>query len=212
MNPYPIYYCPPGVNRPTHCAFTAGMRMNANASPDGQEGLLYAPDSNFPKGLAWQQSTAGWFVMLGHHRPQDLIRLDTSPRIVQWYELIGAQTNHAWRVPILLSPTDAKDAQPTYISALDRVLHEGGWSAPEGLFDIQRRLLCVALGVALDDDLAKRTQAMVALAVDILSHGHHVSAFEVERQGWLSEQLIADVILVAMGRADLLAKAPADAV
>ncbi len=212
MNPYPIYYCPPNVARPAHCPFTAGMRMRATASPDGQEGMLYAPDSNFPKGLEWQKSDAGWYVMLGQQRPQDLIRLDTSPRIVEWYELIGAQPNHAWRVPIFLRPMDPTDEQPTYVSALDRVWHAGGWAAPEDLLSVQRKLLSVALGVALHDDPEQRNLQMVSLAVEILSHGHHVSAFEIQQRGWLSEQLVADVVLVAMGRSDLLGKAPADGV
>lgn len=211
MNPYPLYYCPPGIARPTHIPWQAGMRMQADASPDGSEGILYAPSADIPPGLAWQKTDAGWYLLMGTHRPQDLVRLNPSPRIVAWHALAGAEPGHVWRVPVLLTPADpaASDTDKTYVSGLDRIWRGGTWGSPPELLDAQRQLLAVMHGVALADDLEARNRAFLDLAITILSQAHHVSPAEFIHGGWMSEGLPAKVLLLAANRPDLLTESAA---
>ncbi len=204
MNPYPLYYCPPGVHRPEHCPFRAGMTMRAEASPDGKEGLLYGPGGDLPAGLAWQQSDDGWYVLLGGQRPQDLIRLNPSPRIISWHPLAGVEPGQVWRVPVLLTPMDPANLDLGYISALDRIWRGGTWGTPEIMEAVQQQLLAVANGVDLADELEARNAAMAELAVAILAQAHHVSRVEIIARGWFSETLITAVPLLAMNRVDLV--------
>lgn len=212
MNPYPLYYCPPGTDRPAHCPHAHALRVQDGKGPDGKTGTIWSADGQIPSGLEWTPTKDGWWFLLGAQRPQDLIRLHTSPRIVRWHALPGVEQGHAWRIPVLLTPQDPSQPDTMYVSGLDRIWRGGDYGTPQNLKDAQVALLHVAHHIALGTTPDERNAALADLAVAILSLGHHVSRYEIIHKGWLSEQLIADIPLVALDRLDLaLSAKPLDA-
>lgn len=208
LSPYPLYYCPPGVARPAHCPHIHIHGAVPEAAPDGAAGTVFGGPALPADRERWVQHPAGWWLLPGAHRPQDLVRLETSPRIQRWYLVQGALPSHWWRVPVLLTPADPKDPgnpDKGSVSALDRIRHRGGWSAPEALRSAQERLLAVTLGYELAGTLEERNAAVVALAVDLLGLGHHVTEFELDTYGWLTESLVDRVLIAAAERTDALA-------
>lgn len=208
LTPYPLYYCPPGVARPAHCPHLHIFRALPQAAPDDQAGTVYGGVAQLADRAAWvRHPTDGWWLLPGGQRPQDLVRIETSPRILRWYLVQGAEPKHWWRVPVLLTPADAADPRSPdkgYVSALDRLRHRGGWSAPEALRSAQERLLAVALGHELAATIDERNTAVLRLVADILSLGHHVTDFELDAFGWLSEALVDRVLIAASDRLDVL--------
>jgi hypothetical protein len=200
VNSYPLYYCPEGISPPEHCPHVHNFRARDGAGPDGGTGTFYASSGDIPAGLNWKQTDKGWWFAIGSQRPQDLIRLQTSPRIVRWHALHGADKRHAWRIPVLIEPQNPNDPDTIYISALDRIWRGGDYATPKDLHDAQVALLHVAHHVALGDTIEDRNNALVDLAVKIVSLGHHVSRYEIIEKGWFSEAVIRDIVFLAMDR------------
>lgn len=203
MSLHPLYYCAPDVAKPVHCAHAHHFRAQDGKGPDGKTGIFYGPGGDIPAGLDWKETPEGWWFAIGNQRPQDLIRLHTSPRIVRWHAMYGVEKGQAWRIPVLLEPLKADDPDQGYISALDRIWRGGEYGTPQDLKDAQVALLHIALGVELADTPEARNAALVDLVVKLLSLGHHVSRHEIIAKGWLSEKLIQDIPLLAMDRHDL---------
>jgi hypothetical protein len=127
---YPLIYCPPGVQRPSHCPHLGAVGIKAPASgPDGKAGQTYGGPYLPAQRPMWSETKHGWWVKLAGYQPQHLIRMDVSPRIVRFHLVEGADKDQWWQVPVLLRPVDDKHHNRGFMSALDRVLGPDGFTA-----------------------------------------------------------------------------------
>ncbi len=205
LDPFPSYYCPDGVAKPAHCPHASTMRPLPGMSPDGGTGLVYATHYDAESKPRWLKTSGGWWILLDGKRPQDLLRLSCSQRILRWHVIAGAEAGHVWRVPVLLTLSDPDDKDSGYVTAVDRIFSGGEWIASPEITSMQERLLAIAQHIALDDDLAKRNAAVTALTIELLQVGHLVASCEIEAARWLSELMQLRVIFAAMDRLDLIA-------
>jgi hypothetical protein len=163
LQPYPSIYCPPGQAPPACCPHLGGMQL-AVPGPDGLMGMLYGA-GGFEVG-DWRKTAAGWWVRLCGHLPQHLARLQAHPRVPRWAVVEGAEEDHWWRVPILLSHQGK-----TFGSALDRLWDGGQWAPPADLEPLQRQVLAIVGHVPLADTPEERpadAAAMYALVEGLL--------------------------------------------
>lgn len=207
MNPYPLIYCPKGVDRPTCCPapHVVGIvpgkgpdaTFDADGKPTDQGGLCFG--GTLQPGLRWVRTPKGWWIGLHpQHQPQHLRRVALHPRIVRWTWVDGAQDGHRWQVPVLLTTTDEGDI----VLALDRVWRgeADGWQAGDDLTAIVTRCLAIANQVALADSEAERDAAVRILAVDLLALGHFTDDDFLAGTGWLSESTMIRVVQAAIDR------------
>jgi hypothetical protein len=218
VRPAVRYYCPKGIARPAHRDdfVGEGAELLPGIGPDtvpphggtGEGrvwGGLYVPGEP-----GWVKTDAGWFVNLGTSLPQHLQRIHVHPRITRWTIVHGAQAEHRWRVPVLLTiePSEDPDQPPTWVSALERVYRGAdGWIEPGDLIDLQNRLHDVAQGVALRGRLDEEWQAITDLAIDLLALGQRISRHELAASAaspagaWLSERMLLRTIVAASDQA-----------
>lgn len=206
LTPYPLIYCPKGINKPACCPHVAIMELFAGKGPDavttlvnGQEitegggGRCYG--GGYQVGSpGWTKTKAGWWVQLRGHRPQDLIRLQPHPRVRRWVQIPGAQTDHLWQVPVLI-----EEGGTGWTSSLDGVWDGDEFHGGE-LADLQTQLLAVVRGVAHDHDASDLQKAIRELAVSILCVGQWVDEDLVIAGKFLSESVMLGAITAACGR------------
>lgn len=147
-------------------------------------------------GWDWKPSPAGWWLGTCGHRPQDLVRLEDHPRVIRWRTIPGAQPEHTWRVPVLLTP-DPDGAAPAYVSALDRVMTPQGWQAPEDLRPLQEWLLHLAHRQTSAGTMEERNARFIQGAVALLAVGQWVDFDLLATAGWLSERLSLAIAFAA---------------
>ncbi len=104
MTPYPFIFCPPGVDKPACCAHMGQVRQTATGGPEGTGGVCWGGPYD-PEAARWVKTAGGWYLGDAGHRPQDLVRLNTHPRVVKWHQIPGALEDQWWRVPVLLTLT-----------------------------------------------------------------------------------------------------------
>lgn len=211
---YPRIYVPLGVAKPACCAHLAGAGAmdghgpDAVVAPDGTRsgggGLTYGPRPWLPLDTTWRRTVAGWWIDLDGHRPQDLLRLEQHPRVLRWRTVPGVLAGQHWRIPVLLTPADG-NPELGYLSAVDQVLGEHGWSAGD-LVDLQAPLLAIAAGVPLHQDPEVRNATILQLTIDLLAIGHWIDRTLLIHTGWLTETLQMEVILAAIDRESVRAQ------
>ncbi len=204
LDPYPSYYCPDGVDKPTHCPHTSAMRPLPGMAPDGGSGLVYGTHYDADSKPRWLKTSGGWWILLEGKRPQDLLRLTCSQRVLRWHVIAGAEIGQVWRIPVLLTLSDAEKTDSGYVTAVDRILSRGEWIASPEIVSMQERLLAIAQHIALDDDLSKRNAAVTVLTIELMQVGHLVARCEIEAAGWLAEFMQLRVIFAALDRIDLI--------
>lgn len=201
MNNYPAIYCPAGVERPA-CSRGAGaaiIEVLPGKGPDQGEkgGVCYG--GGFHPGLKWTKTSAGWWLGLSGHRPQDTARLQPNPSVQSWRTIEGVQPDHQWRVPVLLA---FDPATASYLSALDRVWKGGDdWATPDELTALQETLLAITRREPLHDDPRERHAAMLRLGIGLLAVGHHVDSDLLTAAGWLTERMIVEATQWAVNTA-----------
>ncbi len=207
---YPRIYCPAGVILPTCCAHRGAVGTLPGHGPDakvaadgtrtGGGGLTYGPQPWRPTDTTWQRTAAGWWIDLDGHRPQDLLRLDPHHRILRWRTVYGVTHDQCWRIPVLVTSAGGSagpDPAQGYLSAIDRVLSNEGWSAGD-LADLQTPLLAIASGIPLHQDPDARNAEILRLTIALLTVGHWVDRDLLIHTGWLTEALQLSVIMAAL--------------
>jgi hypothetical protein len=208
----PRWYCPAGIARPTHLSVLAtpvgcvpGVGPDvADAGPGG--GMMYGGVFT-PGESGWVKTEAGWYVNMVGVMPQVLARMDRNPRITRWTMVQGVTREHVLMVPVLLGPVFPDDA-PTdgselvapiaYVSALDQVLTQKGWSDPTELAALQEQLRRVAITIGTEHCLDD--PGLVSLAIELLMLGHqNVTRHEMIAGGWFSELVLLRVLVAAAG-------------
>jgi hypothetical protein len=207
LTPYPLIYCPKGITKPACCPHAAPTALLPGKGPDavllddGQPdrtsggGMCYGGGWQ-PNSPGWKKTRAGWYVQIGRHRPQDLIRLQPHPRVREWITIQGAQADHAWRIPLLLEQGDAG-----WTSALDGVWdgeqYHGGDLAP-----VQEQLLAVVRDVVQGLESPELLAAIRSLAIQILAVAQWVDEDLLIAGGFLSEMLALRAIVGAAGQGE----------
>lgn len=200
MTPYPLIFCPPDVAKPACCPHAGQVRQTSEGGPEKTGGTCWGGPFD-PAGAQWIKSRAGWWLGLIGHKPQDLTRLESHPRVMRWRVIDGALDGHFWRVPVLLTPADEMPKHG-YISALDRLWNGSEWTAPQDLAALQEPLLAIVHGIPLKMDLAERDAAIRGLAIGLLTVGHWIDHEFLAMTGWLSESLILATIRAALDQGE----------
>lgn len=196
------WYCPPGVAKPSHAIIPGVLACLPDGGPPGAVpgGTCYGGAVE-PGEDGWKQHPAGghWYNY-SEAVPALLIRLDTSPRLVRWVEVTGANPSHTWRVPVLMEPVYGDDGETILLfkSALDRVWKCDAWDTPETLHDLQRRLMLVCHALGTDKASLSSAEAVQA-ALDVLRQGHEFDEHEIVTEGWVSEVLVIRTLVAACG-------------
>lgn len=207
LTPYPLVYTPKGTPKPASCAHPAPMAVydgrgaDAVVAQDGTRsgggGLCWG--APFDETLPWVKTRAGWWTVLDGHLPQNTRRLVTHPRILRWIAITGAQPDHVWRVPVLLTPS-VDIAGTTWQSACDRLYNQDGWRDADDLAALQQPLLAIAQNVRQHQDEKANNAALTEIAISLLSLGHWIDADLLEAAGWLSETMIFRILVAAIDR------------
>lgn len=191
--PYPLIFTPQGMPKPACCPHMA--QVPVLKGPEGLPGICWG-GAYLPDAGEWIKTPAGWWLNINGHQPQHMTKLETHPRVMRWECIIGAQPDHFWRIPILLTRVSLGEEEG-FVSALDRIWNGMEWAAPRDLEPLQTRLLSAANGVPLGADPELRSKAMREIAMEILSVGSWVDPDFLAATGWLSERLIVDIPLAA---------------
>ncbi len=188
-----------------------GIGPDAIPPHQGQGGGTVYGGLFTPGEPGWVKTEAGWWVNLGSALPQHLQRIHVHPRITRWTIVHGAQPEHRWRVPVLLTvePSEDPEAAPTWVSALERVYRGAdGWVEPADLVALQDQLHEVAKGVALRSSLDEEWAAITDLGIRLLGLGHRITEHELAASAkatvsgaWLSERLLLRVMVAASDQA-----------
>jgi hypothetical protein len=197
--PYPSYYCPPGIERPKHCAFVAPARLVEGVGPDADGGGLYygaAPydpltkDQWFPT-KQLDDGTGGWWVYFLGDDPSFLARL----RLMDGPVVVNGGGICSWIVPQLLRWHPASKLA----SAVPEVFRNYEWQPPEHLANLMVKLKAMLLFGMVEGMPIIEDKEAIALAVDILALNYHISLHELTLKGWLTEDLVSKVIEAAGG-------------
>lgn len=210
MRPGVRYYCPPGVPKPAHrddlppggAELLPGKGPDVAAGDGGAGGGTVYGGSYSQGEPGWVKTAAGWWVHLGTTLPQQLMRAAPNPRVVRWVIVPGAQPEHRWRVPVLLSQQGGEDGTaPLYVSALEREWRgdAAGWQVPTELVAMQEQLNEVAHDMATGVDLASQWQEITDLTLSLLAAGHTATRHEIAAGHWLSELFMLRVLAGACG-------------
>ena len=199
----PLIYCPKNIPKPACCAHAGPVGLLPGKGPDavteiidgdqrttGGGGLCYGGGWH-PDAPGWIKTSGDYWVQLLGHRPQDVIRLQSHPRVRRWQSIQGAQHDHTWQIPVLL-----ERGENGYTSALDGVWDGTGWTAGE-LAKLQSQLLALVNGIAQGDPAFNLEQSLRELAFALLAVGHWIDEPLLAVTGWFSEQLLARTILAA---------------
>lgn len=203
---YPLIYCPPGVTKPSHCPHLGAVPIaRAGAGPDGKAGSTwgggYRPESK----AEWTKTSQGWWINLAGRVPQHLVRLDPSPRLIVTHLVQGAQPDHWWQIPALITPVDPKRRKRGYRSALDRVWMRDGYGSDPFLEALQLQLLAIVHNVPLARTPKARNAKLRRLIIDLAGLMHHVSEEEIIIGKWGTESWQQRVIFAAVDRPEMAA-------
>lgn len=215
----PRWYCPVGVERPAHVPYPGGIALLPGVGPDvaadGEGGGTIYGGPFEPGEPGWTVTDAGWWVNLDGVAPQQLVRLETHPRILRWATVQGEHPDHWWRVPVLLTPQgqDAEGAPLLFVSAVERVFRGAdGWQPPSDLVELQHQLLAVAMDQGVGNRDADEMAVLADLVAVILGLGHTVSLHELIVKGWLTERVLLRVLIAAGDLPGTLADRQSEAV
>lgn len=210
MTPYPIFYTPKGTQRPACCPHLApsavlpgkgpDARFDAHGDPADQGGLSWGGSVADVPAAGWICTPAGWWINLADLGPEHLKRSTPHRAVLRWRTVAGVLPGHAWRVPVLISPSLVADAI-SWDSALDQLYGRTGWTDPSELaplIDALRALTLNAVRPGPDPRLAN--QALADLAVDLLAIGYHLDRDLIAGAGWLSVTVMAAILVAACDR------------
>jgi hypothetical protein len=202
FSPFPYYYVPEGMAKPACCPYTGGAKAFPGNGPDVASGgpgggTCYGPNGYKPDdGTRWALTRAGWWLGLNGHLPQHLARMQPHPRVLSWRTVQGAQPEHEWRVPVMLTNID-ENGEAFLVSALDRVWTGSDWRVPDEIGALQSSVSSIATGVLLADSEEERNRRFIDTAIGLLSLGHWVDADFLAAAGWLSEKMMLRVVEAA---------------
>jgi hypothetical protein len=206
VSPYPMIYVPLGVTPPSHLAPGNIIGIREGKGIGGTEGVLYGTQPELIGSPLWQRTAEGWWILFQGQQPQQLRRMDTSPRILTWTPVDGANRGEVWLVPRLLKLIDPEREDLGYVSALDRIYAgEGQWRGEPALARLQEQLLSIAHHVQLAPTPDERNGLILRLVIDLAAIGHYVSLAEMIAAAWLSELVQLRFIFAALGRDEFLA-------
>ncbi len=173
MSP-PLYYCPPGVERPAHIRALAPNQLVAGAGPDQGGGVTYGgayePQENY------HQAPSGWWCCLTGVGPRDLLRANAVPG----FAIAG------WMIPQVLRP----DGQGT---AAVGFWTDAGFRVPAHLEPVVHALR------ALLDYTGPIAEEHARLAADLLAVNYHVTLFELGHLAVLTNAFSWAVLSAASG-------------
>ena len=215
MTPYPLIYCPKDVDKPACCAHKGGGRCAPDQGPDYVPGAPGRPPEG-GGGMLWggvsfgdlpfRRMPGGAYAQIGA-QPSALLRSARHPRVLHRRWVQGAQPDHLWSVPVLLTVEVRPDGQDAYTPALDAVWdgHAWGQGELEPLFGAMLGFLHHRMP---GGSVAERNIAFRRLAIDLLAIDQWVDEGLLAVNGWLSERFMTTVVLAAGGLAgEDLAKA-----
>jgi hypothetical protein len=207
LTPYPLVYCPKGINKPACCPHTARVDLLPGKGPDavvsvvdnqqvtvGGGGTCWGGGYQ-PAAPGWKLTRGGWYVQIHGHKPQDLIRLQAHPRVREWTRIPGAQPDQAWQVPVLLE----EDANHGWTSAADGIWDGERYDAGD-LAPLQEQLMAVLRNITLGLDGPELLAAIRTLAIDLLRVGQWVDEDLLIAGRWLSESVMLSAITSAVRR------------
>ncbi len=207
LTPYPLIYTPKGMKKPACCAHPAPASVYDGQGPDsvvdkdgvrsGGGGLCWG--GLFNPALPWVKTRGGWWIVLDGHLPQHTRRIVTHPRILRWTAITGAQAEHVWRVPVLLTPT-TEASGVAWLSACDRLFGSEGWRDADDLAVLQQPLLALASQVRQHQDEKANNAALTNLAIELLALGQWIDADLLVTANWLSESMVQRILVAALDR------------
>jgi hypothetical protein len=185
----PLVYCPPTVRRP---AWAAEIGPFGRLAAAGGGVCWHGP---WREG-AWRQHPAGWQVLLDGHKPQHLLRARRHPRVLRVRELLGAEPDHAWLVPVLLQPVGDAASANLFAPAVDLVWRGGDWRIPDDLDHLVRDLLDLANKAPAEPsaDPAEANRRLAATVAAGLALTHHCDLELLDLTGWLSANLMSRAV------------------
>lgn len=149
----------------------------------------------------WTKTSGGWWVNLTGCLPQNLYRLDRSPRISSWEVLPGAFEGHEWIVPVLLRAVPTKSGGLILVSNVDQLWLNGDWRDDPAMTPLLNRLLTIAHGGPIS--MAPEMRPVIELCAEILNIGHScLTMAELEATGWISQTFFLKVITTTAGLKD----------
>jgi len=186
LPPRPVYYCPPGVDRPAHVASLGAAQLRTEAGPDGFASGGRTFGGCWDPAQVYVAAPAGWGVHLPHGlAPAHLLRVDALPG----FGFSG------WVLPRILNPDQTLAIPQTLRLDPDGSLR---WEPPAGLVDLVQRLRAAHdSGQTLSEQV--RSAEGTALVLDLLALSYHVSAVELSALGWLDTTLAVQVLRCACG-------------
>jgi len=152
---HPVYYCPPGVDRPDHIRAEAPNRLVDGAGPDQLGGVTYG--GIFSPEQVWHHCEPGWWVCLDGVTTRDLLRTSA---------IAGMRVRDAegrdWMVPRLL---DGEAAAVGYWTPT-------GFAVPVQIAELVDQLR------GLLDYRGKVTLEMAQLAARLIEQNYHATIHE----------------------------------
>lgn len=193
MSNLPRWYVPAGADASAHFARFPCSRLLDGVGPDEAGGGLVYGGSFVVGESGWQKTTGGWWVNFSGVLPQNIMRMDLSPRVREWAPVLGHDFNHWWSLPVLLRPVCGEDGAPRYfVSALDRIWSNDGWADPVDLAALQNRIRNVAQNVCGENIDEKQ---LIDLVCDLIKMGHNIESCELVASGFISFDFALRVIV-----------------
>lgn len=193
---FPLYYVPPGKQRPAHIVHQGGIRVvdgvgPEDAGPDERGGTVFGSAWD-PRALPlWRKTQDGWWLAMGTATPVQLARLAPLDGAI----VPAHQPGQSWLVPRLLHWRDGHGL----VSAVPNEYRDYQWQPPLHLEPLMLRLRSVFYWERGGEVPEVPDAETVQLAVDILALNYHVSLHELTLAGWITDRLVLDVLRTAVG-------------
>lgn len=183
---WPLYYVPPGMQRPAHILHKGGIGVGPNigpvdATPQERGGTIFGAgwdDRTLP---FWKKTTEGWWLALGPALPMHLLRLSPMGGSL----VRGAKPEHAWLVPRLLRWQD----DVGLVSAVPTEFRDYAWQPPAHLEPLMIKLRCMFFWTPEGEVPAVPDTEAIDLAIAMLQQNYHISIHEMTADGWMTDVL-----------------------
>ena len=158
--------------------------------------MYYGPNYDDATKDAWEQTSAGWWILWDGARPEHFARL----RTMKGMGVEGAQDGHRWLIPQLLQ----WDPESILVCAVDEIYRQGTWEPPVHLVPILEGLRAIAMAKVQPIRTVTDPEAL-ELGMAVIALNYHISIVEMDLGGWMSSGFLTRTLCAAAGEQALLA-------